>query len=86
MARKRENPADGPGLKKNTHCACREDNTPIRLSGQGFEASYPCRGCPYFQSVTFSRFKVRHMCGLQHVWLEASGRIDCTMMKRGGAA
>ena len=33
---RRKNPAGGPGLKKNTHCACREDNTPIRLAGQGF--------------------------------------------------
>lgn len=48
---RRKNPAGGPGLKKNTHCACREDNTPIRLAGQGF-----CAPCVYFRVVKLCSF------------------------------
>ena len=72
------------GLKKSI--ADGEYDSPIPVVAQGLEASYPCRGCPYFQPVSFSRSKFRHRCGLRHVWLEASGRLDCSMMKRGGAA
>ena len=83
---KRENPTVGKrqGLKKSI--ADREYDSPIPVVAQGFEASYPCRGCPYFQPVRFSHSKFRHRCGLRHVWLEASGRLDCSMVKRGGAA
>lgn len=72
------------GIKKSI--TNREYNSPIPVVAQGFEASYPCRGCPYFQPVRLSHSKFRHRCGLRHVWLEASGRLDCSMMKRGGAA
>ena len=72
------------GLKKSI--ADREYDSLIPVVAQGFEVSYPCWGCPYFQAVRFSHSKFRHRCGLRHVWLEASGRLDCSMMKRGGAA
>lgn len=59
---RRKNPAGGPGLKKNTHCACREDNTPIRLAGQGF-----CAPCVYFRVVRSDQgtqwFVAKDVCG-----------------------
>lgn len=52
---KRENPAGGPGLKKNTRCAGREDNTRLPLAVQGFSSCVPCATCPHFASSGSAR-------------------------------
>ena len=84
MARKRENPASGPGLKKNTNCACREDNTPIRLEAQGFSSCVPCANCPHFRLVRFNSRKKRHQCSYSGLWLESCGVIECPVRREGG--
>ena len=83
MARKRENPASGPGLKKNTNCACREDNTPIRLEAQGFSSCVPCANCPHFRLVRFNSRKKRHQCSYSGLWLESCGVIECPVRREG---
>ena len=83
MARKRENPASGPGLKKNTNCACREDHTPIRLEAQGFSSCVPCANCPHFRLVRFNSRKKRHQCSYSGLWLESCGVIECPVRREG---
>ena len=83
MARKRENPASGPGLKKNTKCAGREDNTPIRLEAQGFSSCVPCANCPHFRLVRFNSRKKRHQCSYSGLWLESCGVIECPVRREG---
>jgi len=74
---KRENPAGGPGLKKNTRCAGREDNTRLPLAAQGLSGCVPCTTCPYSRIVRFSKTKFRHQCGRDGQWLEACGVHEC---------
>lgn len=83
---KRENPAGGPGLKKNTRCAGREDNTRLPLAAQGLSGCVPCTTCPYFRIVRFSKTKFRHQCGHDGQWLDRCGVHECTAMQEGGAA
>lgn len=51
--------------------------------GSNFQTAYPCRSCPDFAVVKFSRSKYRHMCGRCGVWLEASGVFRCPVRKGG---
>lgn len=81
---KRENPAGGPGLKKNTRCAGREDNTRLPLAAQGLSGCVPCTTCPYFRIVRFSKTKFRHQCGRDGQWLEACGVHECRQEPKGG--
>lgn len=79
---RRKNPAGGPGLKKNTHCACREDNTPIRLAGQGF-----CAPCVYFRVVKLESGRVRKLCSFTGERLTLAGNPLCEFQQvEGGAA
>ena len=79
---RRKNPAGGPGLKKNTHCACREDNTPIRLAGQGC-----CAPCVYFRVVKLESGRVRKLCSVTGERLTLAGTPRCEFRQvEGGAA
>lgn len=79
---RRENPAGGPGLKKNTHCACRGNNTPIRIAGQGF-----CAPCVYFRVVKLESGRVRKLCSFTGERLTLAGNPLCEFRRvEGGAA
>ena len=79
---RRKNTAGGLGLKKNTHCACREDNTPIRLAGQGF-----CAPCVYFRVVKLESGRVRKLCSFTGERLTLAGNPLCEFRQvEGGAA
>ena len=79
---RRENPAGGPGLKKNTHCVDEEDTTPIRLAGQGF-----CAPCAYFRAVKLASGRVRKLCSFTGELLALAGNPLCEFRQvEGGAA
>lgn len=69
---RRENPAGGPGLNRNTHYAGRGNNTPIRIAGQGF-----CAPCAYFRAVLLESGRVRRVCAFSGERLTLAGKPLC---------
>ncbi len=49
-----------------------------------FQTAYPCRSCPDFMVVKFSRSKFRNMCRLSGAWLDSCGVIRCPLRREGG--
>ena len=78
---KRENPAGGTGLKKNTRCVDREDNTHIRIEGQGF-----CAPCAYFRAVKLASGRVRKLCSFTGERLALAGNPLCEFRQVEGGA
>ena len=78
---RRENPAGGPGLKKNTRCVDREDNTHIRLEVQGF-----CAPCAYFRAVKLVSGRVRKLCSFTGERLTLAGNPLCEFRQVEGGA
>lgn len=79
---KQENPAGGPGLKENTRCADREENTVKPFAGQGF-----CAPCVYYRAVKLDSGRVRRLCLFHGVRVGIYGVPWCEFMEpKGGAA
>lgn len=77
--RKQENPAGWPGLKENTRCADREENTVKPFAGQGF-----CIHCTYFRAVKLDSGRVRRLCLFHGVRVGIYGVPGCEFMKPKG--
>lgn len=81
--RRQENPAGGPGLKKNTQYLDEENTIPIRLAGQGF----CCATCVYFRVVKLESDRVRKLCSFTGERLTLAGNPLCEFRRvEGGAA
>lgn len=82
--RKRENPAGGPGLKKNTRCADRKDNTLNSFARQGFSSCVPCANCAYLRVIKLASGRVRRVCLFHGVRVGVYGVPGCEFMKPEG--
>lgn len=76
---KRENPAGGPGFKKNTWKAGEEKNTSYLVAGQGF-----CAPCAYFRAVLLESGRVRRVCAFSGERLPLAGNPLCEFIKPEG--
>lgn len=76
---KRENPAGGPGFKKNTWEAGEEKSTRLSLAVQGF-----CAPCAYFRAVLLESGRVRRVCMFHGVRVGVYGVPGCEFMKPEG--
>ena len=80
--RRQENPAGGPGLKKNTQYLDEKNTIPIRLAGQDF-----CAPCVYFRVVKLESGRVRKLCSYTGERLTLAGNPLCEFRRvEGGAA
>lgn len=79
---RRENPAGGPGLKKNTQYVDEKNTISIRLAGQGF----CCAPCAYFRAVKLVSGRVRKLCSFTGERLALAGNPLCEFRQVEGGA